>query len=215
MKIDHDHRSLLIQPLINFSYVVPYLLLFLCWLVIPIATGFLISLTKWTFISGKYQLVGLRNYKDAFADELFLKGIINTLYYTTMTVIGGNLVSFFLAYGLTKVKRFRNVFRKIFFVPLLLSVGTTGIMWQWLYNTDFGIINYYLNFLGIKNTNWLGDARFSMPAIALMAIWGSCGFNMLIYYAGIREIPCSSPRSFFVWLFPPSAVFRFLIAPIC
>ena len=189
MKINHGHRSLLIQSLINFSYVVPYLLLFFCWLVIPIATGFLISLTKWTFISGKYQLVGLRNYKDAFADELFLKGIINTLYYTTMTVIGGNLVSFFLAYGLTKVKRFRNVFRKIFFVPLLLSVGTTGIMWQWLYNTDFGIINYYLNFLGIKNTNWLGDARFSMPAIALMAIWGSCGFNMLIYYAGIREIP--------------------------
>ena len=113
MKIDHDHHSLSIQPLINFFYVVPYLLLFLCWLVIPIATGFLISLTKWTFIPGKYQLVGLRNYKDAFADELFLKGIINTLYYTTMTVIGGNLVSFFLAYGLTKVKRFRNVFRKI------------------------------------------------------------------------------------------------------
>ena len=106
-----------------------------------------------------------------------------------MTVVGGNIFSFFLAYGLTKVRRFRNALRKIFFVPLLLSVGVTGIMWQWLYNTDFGLINYYLNFLGIRNTNWLGDARISMIAVAIMAIWGGCGFNMLIYYAGIREIP--------------------------
>ena len=189
MKSDSTHHSPLLQSIINFSYVVPYLILFVCWLVIPIVSGFLISLTKWTFISGKYQFIGFRNYADAFADELFVKGIINTLYYTAMTVIGGNLFSFFLAYGLTKVTRFRNVYRKIFFVPLLLSVGVTGIMWQWLYNTDFGLINYYLSFLGITNTNWLGNAMLSMPAVAIMAIWGSCGFNMLIYYAGIREIP--------------------------
>jgi len=178
-----------IQSLINFSFVVPYLLLFLCWMVIPIISGSLISLTKWTFISGKYQLVGLKNYIDAVSDELFLKGIINTLYYTVMTVILGNLLSFFLAYGLTKIRRLRNLYRKIFFVPLLLSVGVVGIMWQWLYNTDFGLLNYYLGFFGIRNINWLGDSRISMPAVSLMAIWGSCGFNMLIYYAGIREIP--------------------------
>ena len=186
---DKYKRSKKIQSLIHFSYTVPYLLLFLGWLVIPIIAGFLVSLTKWTFISGKYQLVGLKNYVDAFADELFLKGIQNTIYYTVMTVIGGNLFSFFLAYGLTRVQRFRNLFRKVFFIPLLLSVGITGIMWRWLYNTDFGLLNYYLGFLGLKNINWLGDVRISMPAVALMAIWGSCGFNMLIYYAGIREIP--------------------------
>ena len=81
-----------IQSLINFSFTIPYLSLFLCWTVIPIVAGLLISLTKWTFISGNYQIVGLKNYADAISDELFLKGIQNTLYYTLMTVIVGNLV---------------------------------------------------------------------------------------------------------------------------
>jgi len=178
-----------IQSLINFSFTIPYLSLFLCWTVIPIIAGLLISLTKWTFISGNYQIVGLKNYADAISDELFLKGIQNTLYYTLMTVIVGNLVSFFLAYGLTKVRVLRNFYRKVFFMPLLLSIGVVGIMWQWLYNTDFGLLNHYLGYLGIRNINWLGNSRISMPAVAMMAIWGSCGFNMLIYYAGIREIP--------------------------
>ena len=120
-----------IQSLIKFSFTIPYLSLFLCWTVIPIIAGLLISLTKWTFISGNYQIVGLKNYADAISDELFLKGIQNTLYYTLMTVIVGNLVSFFLAYGLTKVRVLRNFYRKVFFMPLLLSIGVVGIMWQW------------------------------------------------------------------------------------
>lgn len=173
----------------SFAFTIPYLSFFFFWMILPIGAGLLISLTKWTFISGDYEFVGLRNYQNAIADELFLKSIFNTLYFTVIVVFIGNFLSFVMAYGLTRIKRMRNLYRRIFFIPLLLSVGITGVTWRWLFNTDFGVLNYYLGFLGIENIDWLGNPDISMLAVAIMAIWGSLGFNMLIYYAGIREIP--------------------------
>jgi len=173
----------------NALFLVPYLALFLVWVIAPAIVGLGLSLTEWSIFTGEMRFVGLRNYLRVFQDDLFLRSLANTLTYTALSVILGNAVSLLMAYGLARGIRGKLVFQTIFFAPVVLSIGVTGVVWGWLYNGDFGLLNYWLESIGLPRVHWLSNPRWAMISVIIMVVWAGAGFNMMIYLAGMLNVP--------------------------
>jgi multiple sugar transport system permease protein len=134
--------------------------------------------------------VGPQNYVDLVRDPLFWKSLYNTVAFAVGSVSGGVIVSLALALMLnTKIKGLA-VYRTIFFLPSLMPVVASSILWMWMYNGENGIINTFLAHLGIQGPAWLADPAFAKKAIIIMAIWGS-GHAMVIFLAGLQDVPNS------------------------
>lgn len=106
-----------------------------------------------------------------------------------MTVAGTTVISLFAAVAVNRPMRGGTFFRVLLYAPSLLSVGVVGTTWQWLLNTQFGIINYGLSLIGLQPLNWLGDGNLVLPALSLTTIWWGFGFPFLIFIAGLQGIP--------------------------
>jgi multiple sugar transport system permease protein len=134
--------------------------------------------------------IGLRNYQQLLATPLFWQALRNTFYFA---LVGGPIsIAVSLAAALLlnqKLLRFRTFFRTIYFVPFVTTLVAVAIVWRYLYHPQYGLLNYALGFLGIRPIDWLGDPRWAMPAIILMAAWKNFGYNMLIFIAGLQSIP--------------------------
>lgn len=151
--------------------------------------GFIVSLTEWDVLTPP-KWVGLRNYVTAFLhDDLFRKSMINTLYYTFGVVPLGTLLSLFAAVTMNQGIKGQTIFRTVYFLPTVTSGIAVALLWVWLYNYQYGLINYFLTVLGFPKISWLGDPRFAMPAIIIMSIWRGLGYNMILFLAGLQSIP--------------------------
>ncbi|NMB45729.1 MAG: sugar ABC transporter permease [Firmicutes bacterium] len=166
----------------------PSILGILIWLVGPMIYSIWLSLTKWDIITpAKY--VGLGNFKKLFLnDTLFWKSLWVTFYYTIVAVplnlVAGFLVALLLN---TKVKGM-NAFRTIFYLPSIVPQVANAMLWLWLLNPEFGLVNTFLRSLGFPKVLWLQDERWVMPAFWVMGLW-TIGGGMLIYLAGLQGIP--------------------------
>ncbi len=182
-------------------FAAPQLLLFILFILIPAAYGFYLSLHRWHVLAPTHPFVGLANYRAALEDDIFWLALRNTAYFVLLVVPAGNLVSLLLALGLASVRRFATGYKVAVYVPVVISIAVVAVLWQWLYNTEIGLLNLYLGaavralrawgaplppFTPIP---WLASPELVMPAIALMTIWWSAGGNMLLYLAGILQIP--------------------------
>ncbi|MFN3134615.1 MAG: carbohydrate ABC transporter permease [Candidatus Kryptonium sp.] len=162
--------------------------------IIPVVLAFFISLTDFDIYSlGNFNLIrfaGIENYKKLFADPLFWKSLFNTFYFV---FVGGPIsifVSLLSALLInSKITKFKKLIRFMFFAPVVTTLVAVAIVWRYLYHPRFGAFNYFLSILGINPINWLGDPRFAMPAIILLAVWKNFGYNMLIFIAGLQNIP--------------------------
>jgi multiple sugar transport system permease protein len=123
--------------------------------------------------------------------------LLNTGYFALLTVLPGNAVSLLLALGLNARIRGEDVYKAIFYLPVILSVAVVAIIWRWMCSTEFGLLNYYLKvvwqFLHLPGefqpVAWLNSPQTAMPSLAVMSIWWGAGGNMLIYLSGLRGIP--------------------------
>lgn len=122
-------------------------------------------------------------------DDVFWIALKNTIVFTAMTVAGTTVVALAAALAVTQPVRQANFFRVLLYMPSLFSVGAVGLIWVWLLNSQFGVINYGLSFFGIRPVNWLGDPALVLPALSLTTIWWAFGFPMLIFIAGLQGIP--------------------------
>lgn len=177
------------ERLTGYLFIAPYLALFVAFLAIPVVYGFYISLHDWHVLGQARPFVGLANYRALLQDDLFHKALLNTAYFALLTVLPGNTASLLLAMGLNSRVRGETFFKTLYYLPVVLSVAVTAIIWRWLYSTEFGIINHYLAALGGPRLAWLNSPQLAMPSLALMSIWWGAGGNMLIYLAGLRGIP--------------------------
>lgn len=151
--------------------------------------GFVISLTDWDILTAPDWL-GFANYRTMMVeDELFTKSLINTLYFTVGVVPLGTALSLAAAVVMNQNLKGRTILRTIYFLPTVSSGIAIALLWAWLYNTQFGLINYLLGGIGIPKISWLGDTRFAMPAVIIMTIWRSLGYNMVLFLAGLQGIP--------------------------
>lgn len=163
---------------------------------VPVLAALVLSFTDFDIYAlGNFSVVrfvGLRNYLQIFEDPLFWKALKNTLYFLG---VGGPLsiaVSLGAALLLNaKMVRWKPLFRFIYFAPVVTTLVAVAVVWRFIYHPRFGLLNYALSLLGIAGVDWLGDPHWAMPAMILLAVWKNFGYNMIIFIAGLQNIPSS------------------------
>lgn len=155
---------------------------------LALGASLLVSLTEWDVLSAP-RWVGLGNYLELFGSPTFRRALLNTTYYTLLSVPVGVAVSLVLALALSTDLRFRNVYRLVFFLPVLTMPVAIGVVWNWIYNPDFGLLNQVLGLFGAPRIKWLTDPSFAMPSLVLLAVWQGSGYGMVIFLAGLQNIP--------------------------
>ncbi|WP_062049265.1 carbohydrate ABC transporter permease [Bacillus sp. JCM 19034] len=173
----------------GFLFISPQLIGLLAFSLIPLIYALWLSFTDWDGF-GDLNFIGITNYVEQFYNADFWKAMVNTIYYMIMVVPIGISISLLLAVALNKVIA-KNLYRVFFFMPVVTSSVSVGIIFMWLLNGDFGILNQMLAKIGIEGPHWLTDPRWVMPSIALLSIWWGLGYNMVIFLAGLQGIPKS------------------------
>lgn len=168
--------------------LLPNLLGFLLFTFWPILASFLLSFTEWDLLR-PIKFVGLQNYINLFHDEIFKKVFWNTLYFTAVSVPIGIVLSLLLAIALNQGLRGIKFYRAAYFLPVISSMVAVAVIWQWIYNPEYGVLNYLLGLFGIEGPNWLTSTKWAMPAVIITSIWKNLGFNMLVFLAGLQSIP--------------------------
>ena len=171
-----------------FIFLAPNLLGFLAFLLIPVLASFGLSFVEWDLLS-PMKWAGFKNYIGLFHDQVFLRVLWNTVYYTLGTVPVGIALSLLLAIALNKKLRGMKIYRALYFLPVISSYVAVAVVWQWLYNAEFGLLNYLLSLIGIRGPSWLSSTKWAMPAVMVTSIWKQLGFNMLLFLAGLQGIP--------------------------
>ncbi|HNX61314.1 MAG TPA: sugar ABC transporter permease [Candidatus Limiplasma sp.] len=173
-----------------YAFISPWLIGFLVLTVYPMFESFRLSLTD-TGFTGTGGYIGFANFLTAFtADTRYWISFRNTLVYVLMFVPLNLILSFFLGWLLSRKVRCLGFFRSVFYIPYLTAGVAVTIMWGWLFNGSYGLINYVLSMFGISGPNWLGDKNTALMCIVLMNLW-SIGNNILIMLSGIQDIPQS------------------------
>ncbi len=161
---------------------------------LPVAAAFLLSFTDFDIYAvanaANTRWVGLENYATLLGHPTFRTALLNTFYFA---LVGGPLtVAVSLGAALlvnAPLTRFRGFFRTVYFIPFVTTLVAVAIVWRYLYHSEYGLLNWLLGLIGVDPVNWLGDPRWAMPAIILMAVWKNFGYNMLIFIAGLQNIP--------------------------
>ncbi|MBC9722526.1 MAG: sugar ABC transporter permease [Lactobacillus sp.] len=138
---------------------------------------------------GTSTFSGLENYERLLQDPQFPLAIWNTIKYSLITVPGIIIFSLLSAVLMNQKIKGLSLYRVIYFLPVVATPAAVAMVWRWLYNSEYGLINYVLNLIGIKGPAWLGDPKISIIAIAIVGIWSAVGYNMVILLAGLKEIP--------------------------
>ncbi len=174
-----------------YLFLSPGLVLFSVFTVFALLFAFYLTFTQWNIIEPDRPFVGLANYSRMVHDEDFRQSVINTAYYTGATVPLTMGIGLLIALLLNQPIRFRGLFRTMYFLPVVTPFVVVAIVWKWLYNSDFGLFNYYLLKTHLINEPlmWLADKNLAMPAVVLMSVWSGVGFSMVIYLAGLQAIP--------------------------
>lgn len=155
---------------------------------VAFVASFGVSLTTWTLLSPP-TFVGFENYARLVQDPRFIASLGNTLRLTFLFVPLNLIVALGLAITLNRVAHFRNVYRAIFFLPLLTMPVASAIVWRWLYDPTFGPINTALDAIGVTGPAWLADPTLAMVALVVMLVWNGVGRDMVIFLAGLQAIP--------------------------
>jgi multiple sugar transport system permease protein len=170
-----------------FLLLLPNILGFMAFTLIPVFASFALSFTSWDMLS-PMKWVGLSNYTELARDETFIKVFWNTIYFAGISVPAGIVISLFLAVALDQNIRFKKFYRAAFFLPVVSSMVAVAVVWQFIYNPEYGLMNYFLNMIGVQGPDWLTSTFWAMPAVIITSIWKNLGFNMLIYLAGLQGI---------------------------
>jgi multiple sugar transport system permease protein len=182
------------QDLIGWSFAAPFVILFGVFLALPILAAFLFSFTSFGLrdITNPIgaSVVGVDNYARLLSDAKFWKSLGNTVYFVVvgvpLTLALGLLIANALSRGIT---RFRTAFRVGYYLPVITSIVAIAVVWRFLLNPDFGLINLLLAKIGVNGPNWLANPTLAMPSIIAMAVWRNVGFAMVVFVAGMQAIP--------------------------
>jgi multiple sugar transport system permease protein len=161
---------------------------------IPVIAAFIMSFTDFDIYAlgnlSTVRFIGINNYLKLFDDPLFYTALQNTFYFVIMAGPLSIAVSLGAALLLnSKLVKYKAIFRLSYFIPVVTTLVAVAIVWRFIYHPKFGIINYILSLVGIAPIDWLGDTATAMPAIVFMSVWKSFGYNMIIFIAGLQNIP--------------------------
>jgi len=186
----HETLRLMRKNWTAYLFLAPGMLHFLIFTLFAVSFAFYISFHKWNIIQPAKPFVGLDNYIKLFHDPKFARSVINTL--TFMFGVPLNLaVGLAVALLLNTKVRGQAVFRTMYYIPVVTPLVVSAIIWKWVYQGDYGLLNYYLLKLGLIQHKivWLADPNLALPALIIMGIWAGTGATMVIYLAGLQAIP--------------------------
>jgi raffinose/stachyose/melibiose transport system permease protein len=176
-----------LQP---YLWVAPALFIFGVFTLLPVAVGLYLSCTNW---NGTAVPVfnGLDNYREALHDNAYWSAIVHNMIYAVGTVAGKIVLGLGLALVMNRTLPGRAMFRTALFMPVMLSFVAIGLLWSWIYNYDFGLLNGILDVLqlGRLKQDWLGSTSFALYALIVVDIWKWFGLHMVLFLAGLQNIP--------------------------
>ena len=171
-----------------YIFLLPNLLLFAAFTIYPVFASFFYSLNEWT-IQNPMKFIGLNNYIALLSDTTFRKVLGNTFYYTAGVIPFQTALGLLIAVALNQKLRFTTVYRSVYFVPVVTSSIAVSMVWQWMYQPEWGVFNSLLKIVGIQGPNWLFSTTWSMPAVILLSIWKNVGYSVVLYLAALQSVP--------------------------
>ncbi len=174
----------------GYLFTLPAVIGLFVFILIPIVASIVLSFTKWDLITD-IEFIGIANYQELFGDEIFITSLLNTLKWVVLYIPLGLTLSFVLALAMDMPVKGIGIFRTIFYLPYVSPMLVIALLFTWMYNTDFGIINYALNQIGLPSVPWLSDGNLAIFSICIMSVWKGAGYNMLIFLAALQGIPDS------------------------
>lgn len=169
------------------GFVSPWVIGFVSFMVLPIVLSVWYSFTDYSLIQKPFW-IGLDNYTALMHDGVFWKVVLNTLIYAGVAVPLGTVVALVIASLLAARIRFVGFYRAAVFVPTLVPMVASAMIWMWLFNGELGLINRTLDAVGVRGPNWLGDSHFVMASLVVMSLWG-VGQAVVIYTAALQDVP--------------------------
>ncbi|WP_051208929.1 ABC transporter permease [Butyrivibrio sp. WCD3002] len=176
------------RKLWGWVFVAPQILGLLIFALVPLFMSFGLSFFEWDGIAPKMNFVGISNYLKQLANEDFLISLKNTLIYSVMYIPVDMVLALMLALAVQKIKG-KTLYRLLYFMPVVTGSVSVGIIWTWIFNKDFGLINNALKAVGIDGPGWLSDPEIVMLSIVIVSLWWNVGYNMVLLLAGLQNIP--------------------------
>ena len=176
----------------NYVFVLPAVLIFVIFYLIPFIWVFQLGLYEWDGILPTKIFVGLGNFKEIlFEDKIWWSSMLNAGYITAIALTFQNVLAFLLAWACDREIRMKNFYRVLFFIPPVLSEVVVGLVWQWILDGHYGLLNSWLVGIGFPHLakNWLSDPSTALTTVAIVHCWKGFGWGFLIFLAGLQTIP--------------------------
>jgi multiple sugar transport system permease protein/sn-glycerol 3-phosphate transport system permease protein len=167
----------------------PNLTLFAIFTYWPLIYNFYLSFVRWNFLRPRMPFVWFNNYIDVFTDRQFWLIMLNTLTFTVCSVGFTLLLGLALALLINQPLRYRNTARAVLFSPVVMSGAVVAVVWSYIFDPRYGLVEQLLGFAGVASPDWLGDPFWAMPAVILVYVWKNVGYAVVIYLAGLQGIP--------------------------
>src|SRR4030067_1196537 len=174
-----------------YVFLSPWFILFLIFTLFSVSFSFYISFREWNVLEPAKPWVGLENYLRLFKDEKFFQSLWNTLLFTGFGVPLGMASGLLVALLLNTKVRGQSLFRTFYYIPVITPLVVSSVIWKWIYQGDYGLLNYYMLKFGLikEKLLWLADPELEMPALIIMGVWMGTGGIMVMYLAGLQSIP--------------------------
>lgn len=170
-------------------FLTPTVIIFVTFILFPVIFSFYLSFQEWNMFSSEATFVGLDNYAKMFQSEEFWSVLKNTAFFTLGTVPLNMALALMVAIALNKKIRGKKFLRTAFFAPVIISPVAAAVIWRWIYDPNYGLLNYGISLFGVDSINWLNDETAAMFALIIMGVWKTFGINMVLFSAGLQGIP--------------------------
>lgn len=177
------------NPLIYILFVLPAFILFLAFFIYPVYTAIDNSFTSWNGISKDVKYIGFDNYATAMSDVAFWKSVKNNVYFILFSCLVQVPLIVIFSLLIANVKRLKGLYKTAVFAPSIMSTAVIGILWGFIYNPDFGLMNQLLGLFGVEPIYWLSDKNWAMLSILITNAWQWTGFYIVMVLAAIISIP--------------------------
>ncbi len=177
------------KPLEPYLYLSPGVFCLVLFIVIPVIFLLILSFFRWDMMSGVYSFAGLRNYIEMLKDPVFFQAARNTAIYAAGVIPVSMAVALAIAALVNEKLKIFSIYRSSIFIPVIVSLAASGVIWLWIYDYRSGILNHLLAGLGISRINWLGNPDTALLSVIIVTLWQRIGYNMVVFFAGLQVIP--------------------------